>query len=431
MLDKRYLNLNRIFYLGIFLLPSAPSIGALLLFYSNLITSFKRKNSYFKDSWNLPFLAMGILMLLSCLILTFTFNPISVPIYLQNFVDEYDKKLLWIGLFNWLPYFWLFWSFQYFTFNPAQRKKTGRILLYGSVPVLLTGIAQYFFKINGPFILFNGLITWYLKPVANYDGLSGLFSNANYTGTWLTIIWPFSLVFFLEKKETLVEKWISFAFLALVFICTIFTFSRNAWIGLIIGFGITLGINSYKYIMPTLLSLSIPVITSIGLIPSKSLTQISRQIIPSIFWNYKFANIDLSTFSSFGRFEIWTFAIQLIIEKPIWGSGSNSFPILYELATNEYKSHSHNLFLELGISFGVITSLLLAAGTLSLIILSYKKEIFSSEISHNRDCSKYEIAWRSSLILICISQLFDIQYFDLRIAIVFWLLLSGLRNFIR
>ena len=140
-------------------------------------------------------------------------------------------KSNWLNLFNWIPYFWFFWVLQYFSFNYEQRKSIGLILISGTVPVFFTGIMQYFFNFNGPFILFNGLITWYSKPITDFNGLSGLFSNANYTGTWLNIIWPFSIAFLIEKKDKLYSKIVSVIFLLLAFIYYNFTFKKcMAWI---------------------------------------------------------------------------------------------------------------------------------------------------------------------------------------------------------
>ena len=42
----------------------------------------------------------------------------------------------------------------------------------------------------------------------------------------------------------------------------------------------------------------------------------------------------------------------------------------------------------------------------------------------------YEKAWVSSLIVLILSQLVDIQYFDGRISLAFWILLAGSRNII-
>ncbi len=407
-------------------MPSAPALGAIFLFISNLISSTKRQNSYFKDYWNLPFFLIGLIMILSSLVLTFKFDPVLAPIKNQNFVNLYNRNLIWIGLSNWLPYFWVFWSSQYFTFNSYQRKKLGKLLVFGSVPIIFTGIAQYFFKINGPFIFLNGLITWYLKPVNDYNGLSGLFSNANYTGTWLAMIWPFTIAILLEKKDKYIEKIVSFIFFILIFFSTFLTFSRNAWLGLFIGLSLTFGVKFFKYILPIITTFSIPIFTSIGLIPNKSLIEISRNIVPSIFWNYKFADYSISSLQNFERIEIWTHAINLINIQSIWGWGSASFPILYKLQTENYIGHTHNLLLELGVSFGILTLILFASTNILLIIYSYIKKLHRDKSNQT-----YDIAWRASFIIIFTSQLFDIQYFDLRIGIVYWVLLGGLRNFIK
>ena len=45
---------------------------------------------------------------------------------------------------------------------------------------------------------------------------------------------------------------------------------------------------------------------------------------------------------------------SLIIEKPLIGWGAASFPILFALKNeNTWYGHSHNLFMELSISYGL------------------------------------------------------------------------------
>ena len=39
----------------------------------------------------------------------------------------------------------------------------------------------------------------------------------------------------------------------------------------------------------------------------------------------------------------------------------------------------------------------------------------------------FEKAWFSSILFITYSHLFDMQYFDLRISMITWILLAGLR----
>ena len=40
-------------------------------------------------------------------------------------------------------------------------------------------------------------------------------------------------------------------------------------------------------------------------------------------------------------------------------------------------------------------------------------------------------AWWTSFFVLLISQMIDIQYFDIRISLTFWILLAGMRSIIR
>lgn len=412
------INLDKFFYIGIFLLPSAPSISAIILLIAGIFATFKRKNSFFNDLWNFPFILMSALMIVSSFIIT---NQSGA-----TYLNFYDTKLTWLGLSNWIPYFWIFWSLQYFSFQASQRKKIGLTLLSGSVPVLFTGILQYFFGINGPFIFLNGLIIWFSKPIDSFNGLSGLFSNANYTGTWLNIALPFSLVFFLEKKDKIFEKIISILFLFSIVVCTIFTLSRNALLGLIIGLLLILGISILRWLIPFLISICVPIFLSLGKIKNDFLIEYSRNIVPSVFWDYKLANIGFENLVQYSRLLIWKNSLIFILEKPLFGWGAASFPILYEMKTGFYNSHSHNLFMELAISYGLLVAIIFSITVAFIILYSFKKNI-NNKIHLN----PYDKAWQTSLILILSNQMFDIQYFDIRVGLIFWILLGGLRNFIK
>ena len=87
------------FLSGIFFLASAVGISILLLLIS-VIISFQKPYDFIKDKWNYPLLLCGILMLIS--------TCIHFGRY-EQYVDlGIDPKLSLIGLFNWLPFFFLF-----------------------------------------------------------------------------------------------------------------------------------------------------------------------------------------------------------------------------------------------------------------------------------------------------------------------------------
>ena len=79
----------------------------------------------------------------------------------------------------------------------------------------------------------------------------------------------------------------------------------------------------------------------------------------------------------------------------------------------------------MAISFGIPVMIIIIAPIISLICLSKEKVFYQKK----RD--PYDVAWWASTLLILISQIYDIQYYDIRIGLIFWLLLGGLRNIIR
>ena len=60
---------------------------------------------------------------------------------------------------------------------------------------------------------------------------------------------------------------------------------------------------------------------------------------------------------------------------------------------------------------------------LSIIFNGYKKIYFKRGIFENI----IDKAWVSATIIFLISQLIDVQYYDARISLMFWILLAGIK----
>ena len=133
-----------------------------------------------------------------------------------------------------------------------------------------------------------------------------------------------------------------------------------------------------------------------------------------------FKDLDVS------RLEIFYSALKIMLLRPLVGVGAASFTAIYELQNNFWKGHSHNLIIELGISYGIPVALILFFTISKLLYLSCI-EIFKN----NKNIEYFERAWWASIFFFLISQLVDIQYFDAKISIIFWSLLAGLRNIIK
>ena len=109
--------------------------------------------------------------------------------------------------------------------------------------------------------------------------------------------------------------------------------------------------------------------------------------------------------------------------NPLIGTGGGSFPIIYEIQTGFWKGHTHNIFTDLSLSYGIPSMVILIIVFFSIISKGYMKSYFKRGIFE----SMIDKAWITATIIFLISQLIDVQYYDARISLIFWILLSGIR----
>ena len=411
---------EKIFYLGIFLLASTMSFGIVLILIASIISIFCKKNDLLKDKWSIFLIAISFLMLVSCLVQTLNYNN-------QNLYG-WEISLTWIGLLNWLPLFYLFISIQDFLRTSSQRLKVSIYLFSGTIPVLITGLGQYFFKWEGPLILGNGLIIWYLKEIEPHLGLSGLFSNQNYAGTWLSVIWSFNLGFIFINKKNILKKSLSLIFLSIFTLAIILTTSRNAIFGMFLSIPIIIGVKSLISILLIISFLVFLFIFEYYLPFSNQIFKFINSLFPPQLLN-KFQNLNLLNIYEFRRINLWNDAFSIISKRPFFGLGAAFFPILYDVyynPTNYTERHTHNLFIELTASYGFIVSIFTFGFILYLIFQAWR----SIKKSKQKYDDKINKSWLAASIIIVISQMNDITYFDGRISVMFWILLAGLRNII-
>jgi len=409
------IDLGQIFFsIGIFFLPSAFFVASIFLLISLIQSIFKYKstNYFFKDKLNFFFLSAGLVMIFSALIQSF--NNKNIIQY------DLDISLTWIGLLNWLPFFWFYWGFKPYLNSSQKRKICGLMLLTGTFPVLLSGLGQVFFNWNGPMSTLFGLITWYQRPVEIVGGLTGLFNNQNYAGSWFNIVWPFSLAFLLQIREKIFEKISIYLFIFGLSFSIILTNSRSAWLGIVTGSILFFGKKSFGTIKIIFLFTLLILLISINPFSRQYIYDVSKIILP---------NPIISEFTDFqySRIEIWVKGFETILNHPITGTGAGSFPNIFFSETNIWKGHAHNLPLELIISYGIPAGFLVLVPIFYLSFLSIKKILFKKRTIKN---IIFDRAWTVSLFVLLLSQMVDVQYFDGRISIILWVLLSGSKNII-
>ena len=409
-----------LFLIGIFFLCSSLFVSGIFLITSFVIGSIIqcKKSNYFKDKWNFPFLLCGLLILLNSLIQRFI-----LPNDLEGI---WDPNLSLIGMANWIPFFWIFWACQPFINSKAKRKKFALILISGTLPLLITGFGQFFFEWTGPFETLKCLIIWYQRPIDSPGGLSGLFSNQNYAGSWLNLVWPFCIALTLENTKNLVRKSTAICFLISIGFAIFLTYSRNAWTGLLITLPILIAQESLFWIIVICMLFTAIIFFLISPIFYGDLQNLLKELIPNRiileFSKEGYKELDAT------RIEILKSALKIMNIRPLVGVGAASFTVIYELQSNFYKGHSHNLFTELAISYGLPVTIIFILSIIYILVFSYFV-IFLKDLNSNKIDFFDKACW-ASVFFFFLSQLVDIQYFDGKISIIIWILLATLKKII-
>jgi len=395
---------ERLFRIGLFLLPSSALLGGLCLLAAAVIGSRGRAVPIWRDRWCQPLLLAAALMLIGALQAT-------------------TGSLAWVGLGNWLPLIWAFWAFQPYLISERQRRNAAWMLVAGTLPVLLTGFGQMFLGWEGPWQLGGDAVVWFVAPGGKPLGrLSGLFDYANVAGAWLGVVWPLMIAAVL-RPDGWRRRGAALVLALAAATAVLLTQSRNAVGGLVLALPLVIGPSSWLLLLPVLLLVSSPLL--LALLPGvpTGLRSGAMALLPDAFIE-RLLERGGDTPWKHTRLGQWTYAIQLVAAKPWLGWGSAAFSVMYPIhAAKRWHGHSHNLPLELAISHGVPVALLIVGTVLSLMMLALRRGMLRQ--------APLEKAWWTSALVLLTMHFTDLPFFDARLNLLGWILLSGLCAFIR
>ena len=394
---------DKLFYFGGSLVIIAPIIS-FILFIGSLLLKYKKYSlRTFSRNLNKGLVYLTLFMVITCI-----FN-IFFPSKLLT--SGWDPANVWLSLMNWVPFFIFIYFIKIFLKEKKNRKFFLISLLIGSAPALvIVGLLQFLEIAKGEINFFNGLIRWfpYYREYINLgNAINPIFKNSNYSATAILICWIPSLSLAIQNSINITKKILLINLLLGIFITILLTKSSVAFLCICLSIPIFFGFERYKLYLMMASFLGIFVLF-ISLIQEDF-----------FFREFNIVNI-LSTLDA--RIQIWKESLEYIVQKPLFGWGGGSFPILVSEKDGYQIFHSHNIFLELAFNFGIPCSLIMMnyliinpIKTYLIILKNNTKKIFSNQ----------DIVWVSTTILLIISQLFDITIYDGRLNLCLWIFLAG------
>ncbi len=408
------------FYIGTLLLATTNFFAGIFYLISLIISFTEKSNVFKKDNWFFTLFICTIIIVLSS-IYTYTISQDNNEIYTVLKANSWSSSAIWLNVFNWIPLFLAFYGFQNYLKTEIQRKNFAKFLFIGVIPVLFTIILQTWFEVNGPFRYLNGLLVFYLKKInITNTGSAGLFSNPNYAGLWLSATLPFSFQILETYKSSKIKFSFLFSITITILYCILLTKSRNSFLGIIISISLML---STKFLFFLLFVGLLLFLFSQWVLPS-FLGITDLELLPTGIFNKLFQTNYFDKLK-FTRIDIWGKAIKLVLEKPLLGWGASTFPILYLIRGGvERSQHTHSMILEIAQINGIPLAILLT-GFVSLLFVNTWKIIF---IQNKNSISIINKAWITSFLIIIISHISDITYYDGRVSLLVWILMAGLKT---
>ena len=394
------------FGIGIILLPSAFPISCIFLLFALISSISLNYEKFLGNILNRVLLVFLSLLIISNLI--FYFNS-------SDSIISINKLQSLLGLSNWIPQILCFWFFQQYLSCSEKRIIFAKYLLIGSIPIIFSFITQLWFGWYGPYRFFFDSIIWFQRETSNYR-LTGLFSNANYAATWLGLILPISISFYLNKKRNFFLA----IFVFFIFYFGLLTGSRSFILSTLLSIGFLLGIKILLFIL--VIGLIIYLIIFNGLLNFDIKNEVVKSFTP---WRI-FSTILDPEINKVTRIEIYKTTLEIIRFKPLWGWGATTFPILYEYyEAGKKMQHSHNFLLEITVNYGIFVTIPFIIFILILFLKTFKLVFFDERFNSN-----INKAFLASSISVLTFQLTDFTYYEGKISIVSWIILSTLNSII-
>lgn len=231
------------------------------------------------------------------------------------------------------------------------------------------------------------------------------FDNPNVLGQYLIVVMPLLFALFVSARK-LLQKGVYLVMFALCFACLIFTWSRGAWVGVMLGVVVFLLLKDRRWIMLGILALlAMPF------------------ILPQSIMNRLLSIGNMGDSSTAYRVSVWIASARMAAD--FWmsgvGFGSNAFASAYSnyaLNGAGYALHAHNFYIQfvadVGIG-GLLTYLLMMATAYREIAVVKSDNVYVRNVT---------LAAAGVLAGYLFQGVAESLWFNMRMSLIFWILIA-------
>lgn len=239
------------------------------------------------------------------------------------------------------------------------------------------------------------------------------FNNPNVLGEFLVMTIPVTLAVIWGKIKEEHKVIFGMIFITMA-ACMIFTWSRGAWLGMVLACAIFFLIMDRRWVLVGILGI---LILPLVLVATDNTAILDRLLSIG----------NTADTSTAYRVSIWQASLHII--RDFWvsgiGIGSDAYKMiypLYALSGADFALHSHNLYLQIWVEMGVI-------GIVSLcsMILAFIRQTFSAKITLYRktdSAAKIVIALGAGVLGFLFQGLTDYVWYNYKILMIFWVMIA-------
>jgi O-antigen ligase len=237
------------------------------------------------------------------------------------------------------------------------------------------------------------------------------FGNPNVLGEYLVLVIPFLFAMFLCVKKFNSRTLFLVSFV-LCSCCLVLTWSRGAWLGIILAAVMFVLLKSHTFLA--------------GIILSSPLLLLALSYLTNANIINRLLSIGNAADSSTAyRIDIWIGTWRMLSDKGAYGIGigegafSSVFP-QYALSGTEAAPHTHSLYLQIMAETGIVSLLsflLICFAYLSLVFAYIRK-------SPGMDNRTFSIGFVCSICAFLIQGITDYSWYNYRVYLFFWVMLG-------